>query len=242
MSFKRILAVGCSHGMHICPDARRAVLQFVKEYKPHTVVHLGDYCDTAAFRAGAAGSQDEFEDIEPDIDGGLTFLAEIGATHVLDGNHDARVYKWAKSPRAVYAYVGGKVVAAMEAHADKYKYKKSLYRGVFQQPFIFGNYKFLHGTMYNVSATRDHATTYGNVVHAHTHRPEVCYGVRDDNPKGFCVGTLTRRREVEYANTRKATLSWGAAFVWGEYNDNACHLNLHFGPSEQIPGQKWRLP
>lgn len=238
---KRILAVGCSHGKYIDPVARKAVLQFIENYKPQTVVHLGDFCDMSAFRSGARGTSDESESIAPDIDGGLTFLAEIGATHVAMGNHEARLWKEAYSPNAKAAYAAQKCIEAIQAHAKKYRYKISEYEGVFQEPFIFGGTKFLHGTMYGESATRDHADTYGDVCHAHTHRPAVAMGRRDDFPAGICVGTLTRRRELFYANTRRSTMAWGQAFAWGEYTDQYCTLNLCLGPSEQ-KGNPWKLP
>ncbi len=41
-----------------------------------------------AFMAGGAGTGSRSDDIKSDVDGGLKFLEEIGATHVLDGNHE----------------------------------------------------------------------------------------------------------------------------------------------------------
>lgn len=238
-SWKPFAAFGCSHGKHICPDARRAVIKLLSDLKPKTVVHMGDFCDTSAFRSGARGSADEAEEVEPDIDGGLTFLAEVGATHVLLGNHEDRLWKEAHSPNAVIAYAAGKCIAAIQDHAKKYRYQLSEYNGVFQRPFVFGGYKFLHGTMYSENATRDHAEAYGNVVHAHTHRPAVATGRRDDFPIGYCVGTLTRRREMGYAKTRRATMAWGQAILTGEYCDTGFSASLHMGPQEQ--GGAWRL-
>lgn len=238
---KRILIVGCSHGKHIDPTARKAVLDFKARFRPQVVVHLGDFCDTSAFRSGAIGTADDAEAIEPDIDGGLTFLAEIGATHVCLGNHEARLWRECHSPRAVVAYAAGKCVGAIHDHAAKYRYALSEYDGVFQRPFIFGGTKFLHGTMYGENAARDHAEAYGNVVHAHTHRPALATGRRDDFPIGICVGTLTRRREMTYAHGRRSSLGWGQAFAWGEFTDQYCALNLCLGPQEQ-QGGAWRLP
>ena len=236
------MAVGCSHARYICPDARRAILAFRETFKPKTVLHIGDFCDTTAFRSGAVGTSDESEPIEPDIDGGLTFLAELGATHVLCGNHEARLWQKAMSPNAVVAYAAGKAIGAITDHAKKYKYQLTEYSGIHQKPFIFGGTKFLHGVMYGENATRDHAEAFGNVVHAHTHRPAMATGRRDDHPIAFCVGSLTRRREMTYAANRRATLGWGLAFVYGHYTDTQASLNLCLGPREQQPDQPWLLP
>ena len=96
----------------------------------------------------------------------------------------------------------------------------------------------MHGVMYGENATRDHAEAYGNVVHAHTHRPAQAKGRRSDNPTGFCVGSLVEPRDMDYAKTRRATLAWGRGFVWGEYTDTTSILWLHELP-ENVP---WRLP
>jgi len=95
--------------------------------------------------------------------------------------------------------------------------------------------------MYGENAIRDHAEAHGNVIHAHTHRPGIATGRRDDHPTGICVGTLTARRSMEYAKSRRATLSWGQAFAWGEYTDNYANFNLCMGPNEQN-GARWILP
>lgn len=239
-NWKRVLIVGCSHGKHIDPSARKAVLEFREKFKPQAVVHLGDFCDTAAFRSGARETADSAEEVEPDIDDGLTFLAEIGATHVLCGNHEDRLWRLAHSPNAVVAYAAGKVIGAINDHCRKLKAQLFPYDGVFQK-IRLGNFTLTHGVMYGENATRDHAESFGNIVHAHTHRPGIATGRRDDHPIGICVGTLTGRRNMEYAKARRATLSWGQAFGWGEYCDNFASLNLCLGPQEQNGG-RWLLP
>ena len=82
------MAVGCSHGVLIDPNARAAALEFKSRFKPKRVFHLGDWCDTAALRAGAKGTNDEDEPVSPDIDIGLEFLEELGVTDCTMGNHD----------------------------------------------------------------------------------------------------------------------------------------------------------
>lgn len=237
--WKRILGVGCSHGKYIDPAAREAVLKFRDQYKPHRVVHLGDFCDTAAFRSGAAGTSDSAEEVQPDADEGLSFIAEIGATDVLCGNHEDRLWRLANSPNAIIAYAARKVIEAIEDRCRKQRATLIPYGGVFQKLQI-GNFTLTHGTMYGENAIRDHAEAYGNVLHAHTHRPGIATGRRIDHPIGICVGTLTARKNMEYAKARRATLSWGQGFIWGEYTDNFAQFNLTLGPSEQ--GGKWILP
>ena len=236
--WKRILAVGCSHGLHADPKALAAVLKFRDSYKPAHVVHLGDFIDTTAFRSGAKGSSDESEPVQPDVDGGLDFLEKLRPTLTLAGNHEARLWRLAKSPNAIIAHCATTVIGEIHDTCKSLKSEFVEYDGVYQGRII-GGYRFMHGVMFGENAIRDHAECFGNVVHAHTHRAGVAKGRREDNPTGYCVGTLTRRGAMEYASCRRSTLSWSGGFVWGEVTDNAAVLWLHEQPSNLA---EWRLP
>jgi predicted phosphodiesterase len=236
--WKRLIAVGCSHGVHIDPHAERAVLRFRQSYKPHTVVHLGDFCDTTAFRSGAKGTSDESASVSADVDGGLGFLMKLEPTIVFCGNHEARTWRFMDSSNAIISDCATRVVEEIRGTARRLKAELIEYTGVWQLKKI-GNYSFFHGSIYNESATRDNAEIYGNCVHAHTHRAAVAKGRRIDNPTGFCVGTLTNVPNMDYASTRRATLGWSAGIVFGEYCDDLCQFYLH----EQPRGlTEWRLP
>ena len=238
MSYKRALLVGCSHGLHADPVAIRAILAFKKDYKPHTVVHLGDYADTTAFRSGAKGTKDENEPIDPDIDEGLRFLDALGVTIALDGNHEARIWRARSSPNPFVSYAACKVADIVTGFMRKRRIDHAMYDGVWQHRML-GNFRVMHGTFYNENATRDHAEKFGNVIHAHTHRCAHAKGRRSDNPTGFCVGTLTRASNMDYANTKASTLAWSQGFVWGEYSESRGVFWLHEHPATET---EWRLP
>lgn len=238
--WRRILFVGCSHGLHIDEEARRAVLRFAASFRPQVRVHLGDFADTAALRSGCAGSPDEASPVAPDIESGLEFIEQLRATHVFEGNHDARPKRYLTHRNAVVAYAAQSIVDRIAYKMRQLRAEYIPYTGVWQHR-RFGPVKAMHGTFYSENATRDHAEAFGTCVHAHTHRPAIAYGRRDDNPVAFCVGTLTRVRELDYAQTRRATLSWGQGFVWGEFTDTAACLQICLGPTENNP-TNWRLP
>lgn len=236
--WKRILALGCSHGVHADPVALDAVLRFRESYKPHVVIHLGDFIDSAAFRAGAKGTGDESEPIEPDVDEGLNFLAKLRPTHVLCGNHEDRLWRLAHSHNAIVSYCAGKIVGAITDKCRRLKAQMIEYTGIHQRLEI-GGYLYTHGTVFGEQATRDMAEMYGNVVHAHTHRAGVAKGRRSDNPTGFGVGTLSSIPAMEYAKARRATMAWSAGFVFGEYAADQSQLYL----CEKNPAlTEWRLP
>ena len=237
-SWKRFLAVGCSHGDLIDPNAAEAVLRFKQIYKPTTTVHLGDFVDTAAFRAGAKGSEDESRDIAPDFEAGLTFLKKLRPQIIMCGNHEARLYRLQKHHNAIIRELSGDLIERIRTTAAICKaelvedWSIRAYR-------MLGNYKLMHGYMYGENACRDHAEAHGNIIFAHTHRAGMAKGRRDDNPTGYCVGTLSNIPNMDYAAARRSTLSWAGGFVWGEYTDDQAVCWVHEQPQTQ---SVWRLP
>lgn len=236
--WKRLLAVGCSHGIHADRKAVSAVLAFRDAFKPSMVVHLGDFCDTTAFRSGAKGTSDESEPIQPDVDGGIDFLEKLRPTLVFCGNHEDRLYRLQHSANAIVSHCAAGVIAEIKKTCAKLHAELVEWNGI-EQGRMIGGHRFMHGVFYNENATRDHAEAFGPVVHAHTHRAAVAKGRRSDNPTGYCVGTLTAHGTMEYAKARRATLAWSQGFVWGEYCDNAAVFWLHEQPSNVA---EWRLP
>lgn len=64
--WRRFMAVGCSHGIYADPLAVEAVLRFREQYRPHEVIHLGDFTDMSPFMGGSNGEGDA---IKPDLMG-----------------------------------------------------------------------------------------------------------------------------------------------------------------------------
>ena len=233
------MAVGCSHGKYADPAAVDAVLTMRDKWKPTIVVHLGDWCDTTAWRAGASGSADESEPVSPDIDGGIAFLRNYRPTHVLDGNHEDRIPKHLNDRRAIVAYAAQQATNYIEDSFKEIGCRRIPYDGVYQR-LVIGNVTFTHGTIYNENSARDMAEMYGgNTVFAHTHRAQVGEGRTIQESTGYCVGTLTRRGEMDYAKARRATLGWRQGLVFGEIGakDSAVWLITRGEFAKD-----WRLP
>lgn len=239
--WKRLLAVSCSHGPLIDRDARAAVLTFIDRWKPETRIHLGDFCDMTAFRSGAHGTKDESEPIGADVDEGLGFLAAMRATHVFFGNHEDRLVRLSHHYNAIVAECAQGVLERIETRCKLLKADQITRYSITENASyrLIGGYRFMHGWIYNENAPRDHAESVGNCVFGHTHRAGVAKGRRLDNPTGFCVGTLTRIANMDYAKTRRSTLAWTQGFVWGEYCSNQAQLWLHENPKGTTT---WHLP
>lgn len=236
--WNKFFVVGCSHGNLIDPVAAEAVLKFKDKWKPKKTIHLGDFVDTAAFRSGSKGTSDESEPIGPDIDSGISFLQALRPNLVFNGNHEARLWRLLNHNNAIISDCAGQIVNRLQMAMTRLKaeyvenWSARSYR-------MIGNYKLMHGYMYGENATRDHAISHGNIIHAHTHRPAMSKPKRDDSVIGYCVGTLSNISSMDYAACRSSTLSWGGGFVWGEYSDDLTVCWLHEQPQSQ---KEWRLP
>ena len=238
-TYERFIAISCSHGKYADETAIDAVLKMRERWNPSIVVHLGDWCDTTAFRSGAVGSSDESEPVAPDIDGGLSFLRKYRPTHVLDGNHEDRIPRMLSHRNALVAYAAQQATDYIDRTFVEIGCRRIPYDGVFQK-LVIGDVTFTHGTIYNENSARDMAEIYGGkVIFGHTHRSQQAEGRTIKESTGYCTGTLTRRSEMDYAKARRATLGWRQGLVYGEIGpkDSAVWL-ITRGEFDK----KWRLP
>lgn len=236
-NWKRIMAIGCTHGEFIHHDAADAVLKFKDRFNPEIRGHLGDAYDTRAFRSGAKGNSDESAPIGDDIAEGNAFLYAFQPTFFTEGNHDFR-------PRGLMAHHNTIIAeAARSVHERMMEPLKKMGTetrnwSIFEA-YEIGGYKWWHGVLYGENYLRDTANRWGNCVVAHAHRAGMAKGVRYDNPTCYGVGTLADIPSMEYAATRASTLAWSHAIVYGEVCEDRAHLNIH----EWQRGEKeWRLP
>lgn len=237
--WKRLVGFGCSHGHLIDPLAEDAVIRFVRNYKPDTVIHLGDYLDTDAWRSHLNG--DVATDPVQDIYAGYEFLQKAGVTHLCMGNHDERPYRYVSNKDERIRFAAEQAIKLAEHDIKKLgiKYLASWSNWKW---FQFGDTKFLHGTIFNKRAAADMATMYeGNVVFAHTHVTMLDKSETIGNHTGICVGTLSQIENMEYPKSRRRTMAWSQGIVFGEYCDNETKLWLHEN-GRNSAREPWRLP
>lgn len=216
--------------------AWRSVLDFKDAFKPDTVVHLGDFCDTAALRAGASTSSDQY--VPMDLDIGIQHLKQLRPTHVCLGNHEDRIPQLCNDHRTIVREYGIKLMAAMvdgirDAGAEHWQPYDM------EQGFDIGGYRYMHGTLYGENCIRDAAETYGNVVFGHSHRPGMATARNAAGAIGYNTGWLGDVSMAGYAKNRRSTLSWKQGFVWGYYKGDQSVLWQHIQPKGQT---EWILP
>jgi predicted phosphodiesterase len=243
--WRRFMAVSCSHGSHADRTALDAVIKaragWLRPDSGDQMVHLGDFTDTLAWMT--SNEDGEGEPVSEDIALGLQHLEELGVTLALGGNHEVRLWKHLQSSNQIKAYAAAQAIKTLEEGVAAIGAKFVKYKGVYSTVRL-GDGIFTHGTIFNENACRDMAEMYAKggvrkVISGHTHRCGVGMGRRDDNPVGFNPGTLTREECMDYALTRRATLSWSQGFVYGEYCDDEMVAWLHVQPRHAT---EWRLP
>lgn len=236
--WRRIMAVGCNHGVYACKVAQDNVLAFKESFKPEIVLDLGDVRDFTAFRAGARGTKDESADVDLDFDAGSDWLKRYRPTHRCEGNHDHRIYKLVGNPNAVLSYAASRVLNDISEIDRKNKTIVHPYHPL-KQWFDFGGYKWGHGIMFNEQAGRDHAESYGNCVIAHWHKPGIFQGRRLPMATCYCVGMLGNKHKMEYALNFRNWLSWAHALVSGEVSDNEARLQLYMADCKNGEPETW---
>jgi len=208
-SWKRIAAIGCTHGDHVNWDVFKHCVAFMDRYKAEYRVHLGDVLDTAAFRSGAKGTKDESRPIAPDYNAGIRALQLMRPTHITWGNHDVRLLDLMDHPSAILSHAAGSLWNELQALAKKLGAKTRDY-DIDDGWFTFGDTDWGHGYAFGLQCLRDTANDRRrNIVQAHSHRAE-------QYKKSFSVGLQANPRLLAYARRRLATRKWSHGCVFGE--------------------------
>lgn len=232
--WKRVMAVGCSHGDLVHPAIRQQVLDFRKRFKPDIRFELGDMVDTACFRRGARGTSDEAKDPRNDQAAALAWLKEYEPTHISWGNHDWRLFEAQNHPTAIVATLAKSMWTALTDTAAKLKAKTVPYDIEDGWHCLYGR-AWGHGFMYNMQAVRDHAEMLGlPVVMAHLHAPQQVGGRTVKDTPSFCVGAMADDRNLTYGRRRRQSLTHGHGIVFGEVSENESHLWLAQSPNGKL--------
>jgi hypothetical protein len=224
--WRRVVAIGCTHGDLAHPERLNEVIAFCDRFKPEIRFDLGDIMDTAAFRSGSRGTKDEAQPIAPDNLAAIEWLRRYQPTHIAWGNHDWRLVEWQGHPNAALSFAASTVWACLQDEVRKlhaWQVPYHITKGWFQM----GGYFWGHAYMFGENATRDHAEMLGGpVAHAHTHRAETSHGRTLYDSASFSVGTLADVEKMHYADRQRSKTRWGAGALFGEMCETESRLWL----------------
>lgn len=227
MKGKRFVIVGCSHGDMIDPVAEKAVLEFIKDFKPQIRTHLGDGFDFRNLRRGAS-DEEKAGSLQDDWDMGSDFLRRFYAggqiNHYLGGNHC-----WKRLNDFTNASNG-----VMRDYAnDAMKKFRQLIEGRCRAKLLpydarlgilrMGHMKNVHGFFSGKNAPARHAAVFGNVIHAHTHAITVCPVESDRGPEeARGIGCLCKV-DMEYNATQTNKLMHANGWAYGHLYDEGTY-------------------
>ena len=241
---KRAMFIGCSHGHLVNQALMMEVLAFAEEFKPHHRVHLGDAFDMAAFRSGAAGSKDEGGNIEDDLGFGISFLRQYRPTLFMFGNHEDRIVQLSTHHRDIVASAARYALQSLDGIFSTLKCEVVQYGTIadLNSWRLFGDTAVGHGYLFGENCTRDTVEMLGmNVIHAHDHKAKLQPGRTSRGLMGYSVGTLADIPAMGYAKSRRATASWSAGIVFGEFKEGMSEWHLKLlksAPRPQIKSVK----
>jgi predicted phosphodiesterase len=229
---KKFLVCGCSHGHFIDQAVADEFLKFKEDYKPNLVMHLGDFLDMTAFRAGAAGTTDETSDISNDVVRGLNFIEKMNPDYLFLGNHEQRAYRLMKHHKAIISLAARAVVESIEDMAKSLTAEVVPYTGTRDPDSwrMVGNIAFGHGFMFGLNAGEAHATMLGeNVCFVHTHAMEIKTSRTQRQHISYNIGCIAdiNKLGVQYAGQRLKTTTWTNGWAYGEYGAGWCNLEVH---------------
>jgi hypothetical protein len=168
---RRFVVAADNHGDQFDEVTQRALLAFIKDFRPEIRIHAGDCWDFRNLRKGAS-DEEKMHSLEDDWTAGVEWIRAYfdgGAeNHFLRGNHDERLYRLADSASGLaadYAREGVKRIARV-IHAAKGRmlpYDSRL--GVLR----LGHLRVVHGYFAGLGAARRHAIAYGNCLFGHVH-------------------------------------------------------------------------
>lgn len=243
MSFVRFI-IPDSHGALVDRPARDACLRDLRALAPKEIVMLGDHLDCAGtFNThGRSYLKEMPESYEDDVRAANQFLDAIqrsapkATVYYLEGNHEARVEKWASSAflshKDAVGFVdrmGPETVLDLRRRGIRYFKRSELYMGLSVPGTIkLGKCFFVHGISAAKNAAAVHLARFGaNVVFGHTHRAQsvIERTVASDGIGAWCPGTLSTLQPL-YFHTAPTAWSSGYGLQFVEGSGRFVHINV----------------
>lgn len=212
-----------SHGHYIDWDAAEAVMEAIRLYKPHHIIHGGDWLDLGALREKATPAE-RGESIIEDIEDGKKWINMLKPTVITLGNHDDRIYQYLgkmanqaeennekgrtrRSSSSLEEIGARHVVDSINAMFRKHKTRVIPFGkgkgfnlgGVTQGGKTIGGMNFTHGTAHGDGACKTMCHLFlGSVMFGDVHTDD---SYRAPNILGSIsqsVGSLCRDEDMDY--------------------------------------------
>lgn len=222
---KTFLAFGDPHIPREDPTAVGVVNSVLAIVRPDLSVVLGDILNMDLFSSYRGIVHEASGDYEDELNRANGFLDMVqrysSHTAVVEGNHDARIDRWAADHaegRAIYSLLAPRLVLTRNR-------KHITYVPYFSTGGTYSHYKItprlvaVHGWTWCKNATRKHLELAKgmSIIHGHTHRAQTEYGqlpFSGEPVEARSAGCLCRKVEMRNVGSPK---EWVHAFILGYY-------------------------
>lgn len=214
-----IIAMGDNHGHLACADTLDAIMEGVRRYKPRYRVHLGDNWDMTCLRKGVShDSKEAVDNLQEDLDAGISWIRRFQPTHFCFGNHEWRAFELAQNTDSM-----SKAKKAMEV-IDRMKRELRAVGCKVIKPYdvrdctvTIENIDFIHGISHGRNALLQDWSTYGTpgngFAMGHLHREEQLNYQHRKGGAAFLCGCAMDIGQANYALRRSGTLRWQNGFL-----------------------------
>jgi hypothetical protein len=199
-----------NHGDECDPDAVQSFKDFVGWWKPAIRIHGGDNWDFRWLRRSASDNE-KAEDVAADFEAGLDFAKWYKPTVFLWGNHCDRLRRLADSTVGAQRQLAGQWLDRINVTLNgcqQFPYCKR--RGIYR----LGDTAFVHGYGHGISAVRQHAMIYGNVVMGHIHAIDSARVAGVEDKYGYSSGCLANL-DMDYTRPNIGTLRHAHGWAYG---------------------------
>ena len=211
-------------------EAISAVIRFIKYFKPHRLIQLGDFCDFDSLSRFDLHNVNHFVTLHEELESSNHLLDQIDKAVpracekvMIGGNHEDRYHQ----AKAKFMFVPDKVSRSMvewrASWAHEYRLDERGWKWCeYGHGFTFGKVHYTHGWYTGDSAMKRMAGTRPgkNLVTGHLHCHDV-YGSIDENMQPIeaeTIGTLSRF-DLAYLRGKPPT-NWLTAFMVIYTRDN----------------------
>ena len=197
------------------------ILQFIKFYKPHYLIQLGDFCDWDSVSTYDPHRESDIQPIDKEIDSSNYLLDDIDRVTpkscikvMIGGNHEDRYEKFRIKEGMLIGIRRMKDMSTWQEEYNLYKrnWKVVEYGGHYQVGKIIAT----HGWYASSGAAKQMAECFPgrNVIFGHTHQ-HLVYGALDERNlpiESESIGTLSRF-DLSYLRGKPAK-NWVHAFMY----------------------------
>jgi len=213
--YQKFIYAADNHGWLYCKDALKKLLDFSNTWKPKFKVHGGDLWDFSALRMGAS-QEDKAQGIAEDFTAGLDWLDEYSPRFLTLGNHDDRI--WQQAQQRSDGVLREACEQLCQSAEREFKKRKIQWIPYHIDKFLrlpCGGPKFIHGFKSSMYPAKAHFENWGDVIHGHTHKPDMYVARHVDGGKALSAGCMADLSQFSYSNRQPARLGHRNGFVYG---------------------------